>query len=163
MAYRSDVEALEARLADLQRDLADRTRERDEVARLIAESRDREPRAAILADLAAGGPTRRLQQRALITLGFIVVAVLGVLGYRALHRDDRNDRIMAEFAELTDMMCLCKDKACADAVMAKVTTWGAEVAKEISEPPKLDEAMTKRASELGTRLGECAAKAMSLP
>lgn len=63
MAYRGDVEALEARVAALSADLAQRVRERDEAAQLLAEARARAHAEAYLADLDAGGPARRRRKR----------------------------------------------------------------------------------------------------
>jgi len=158
VAYRNDVEALEARLADLRRDVADRTRERDEVARLIAEMHERDRRAAILADLQAGGPEQRLRRRALTTLGIVAMTVIGALGYRAYQRDDRMEKVMARFEEFADAVCACTDKACGDKVMAETSRWSTAIAKDLADPPKLDDAMTKRATQIGEKFGRCAAK-----
>jgi hypothetical protein len=87
MAYRSDVEAMEARLADLDAQVGVATRDRDDLAQLIAETRARERRQAILEDLQAGGPTKRLYRNASIALGAIVLTALGVLAVRAARPD----------------------------------------------------------------------------
>lgn len=164
MAYRGDVEALEARVAALTADLAVRVRERDETARMLEEARARAHAEAFIADLESGGPARRRRKRlriATMTAG-IAMIVGGLLAYRARsHPVDRFEAAMHTFDQFTGEMCQCKDAACAMHVSDDMTRWATSMQKEWEPPPKLDEAQMKRATEMGQRMGECMTKAMA--
>lgn len=62
--------------------------------------------------------------------------------------------------EFTDKMCACKDAKCAQDVSDEMTKWAQEMAKEQQDPPKMSEDEMKKATEIGTRMGECMTKAM---
>ena len=81
MAYRNDVDALAARLAAIDGEVADRTRARDEIALMLEEARALERAEAVLADRAAGGPARRRRRALLVAtaLGVSAVAVLATV------------------------------------------------------------------------------------
>ena len=163
MAYRDDVQALEARVAALSADLAVRVRERDEVARLLDDARARAHAEAYIADLDSGGPARRRRKRlriAALTAGLAMI-IGGLLAYRARSHEDRFEAAMQTFERFTGDMCQCKDAACAKHVSDDMTTWAMAMEKEWQPPPRLDEAQTKRATEIGTRMADCMVKAMS--
>jgi hypothetical protein len=71
------------------------------------------------------------------------------------------DEALDKMGELTDQMCACKDKACADKVLADMTTWGQEMSKdpEVMQN-KSDEDTAKKMSEVTKRLSDCMMKAM---
>ncbi len=161
MAYRSDVEAMEARLADLEHQVGDVTRERDELARMIADARSRARRQAIFDDLKAGGPTRRLYRNAAITVGAIAIASLGVVAYRATTRD-KGDRFVKKFEQFTDQICRCTDKACADKITDEITRWSTEEAAiDADRHDAPDEATMKRMSTVAEKYTACLTKLLS--
>jgi hypothetical protein len=163
MAYRSDVDALEARFQALEADLAERTLERDEAARMLAEARTRAMHEAELADLAAGGPARRRRQRTLIA-GMVTVAamVIGAVGYqRARPRlRDGMEAVILRFSQLSDEMCACRDRGCAIAVTDEMTRWAQDQASRIGPPGSIDKRFTERATEIARRFASCGQRAM---
>jgi hypothetical protein len=70
---------------------------------------------------------------------------------------------MAKMAEFETAMCACKDADCAKLVSDQMTAWSMEMAKVAKEPVKLSEAEMKRATEMGTHMGECMQAAMGAP
>lgn len=66
----------------------------------------------------------------------------------------------AKMTELKDKMCACKDADCARKVSDEMTAWSQQHAKN-QKDQKMSEADQKRASELGTQMGECMQKAMT--
>ena len=165
MAYRDDVLALEARLAALTADVAERERERDEAARMLHEARARAHADAYLADLAAGGPARRRRKRVRIAamIAGLVMIVGGLFAYHLrAQRDHRFDDAMQTFAALTDEMCECRDNACATRVTDEMTRWGTTLAKDWPQP-KLDATQMKRANDMAMHLAKCMQQAMSTP
>ena len=163
MAYRDDVQALEARVAALSADLAVRVRERDEAARMLDEARARAHAAAYIADLESGGPARRLRKRLRIAAAMAGLAMIvgGALAYRARSHRDRFEEAMHRFEKFTGEMCKCKDRDCATQVTDDMTRWSMAMQKEWQPPPKLTEVQTKRATDMGMRMAECMQKAMS--
>jgi hypothetical protein len=68
---------------------------------------------------------------------------------------------MAKMSEFKDKMCACKDKKCADEVQDSMNKWSAENAKNAGDKAeKPDEKTMKEMQEVGTKYGECMAKAM---
>jgi hypothetical protein len=65
--------------------------------------------------------------------------------------------------QFTDTMCACSDKDCVQKVADDMTSWSMEMAKKSEEPPKMSEADTKRASDIGKRMGDCMQRAMLGP
>jgi hypothetical protein len=163
MAYRDDVAALEARVAALSADLAVRMRERDDAARMLDEARARAHAEAFIADLESGGPARRRRKRLRIAAATAGLAMIvgGVLAYRASHHEHRFEDAMRKLEQFTGEMCLCKDTACVNHVSDDMTRWGTAMQKEWQPPPKLDDAQMKRMTDVGTRMADCMAKAMS--
>lgn len=162
MAYRGDVEALEARVAALSADLAHRVLERDEAAQMLAEARARANADAYLADLDAGGPARRRRKRLRIAsmAAGIAMIVGGVVAYRARSHPDRFAEAMQTFDRFADQMCQCKDNACVTHVSDDMNAWGMKMAKEWGPEPKLDAVQMKRATAIGERMGTCWAAAI---
>jgi hypothetical protein len=167
MAYRNDVDALEARLSAVQRDLDATTRDRDETARMLGEARDRVRNDDLAADYAAGGPQRRRRRRALITGAAAALAVIGGFATYKLTRPSASQRFEQVFAQFTGFetaMCKCTNKQCADSVMDGVNKWATTIAKE--QPQKSSqptEEQMKRMSTVAEQFGQCMTKAMSPP
>src|SRR5262249_22752062 len=73
------------------------------------------------------------------------------------------DDAVAKMNELTDKMCGCQDKACADKVMEELTKWGQEMAKDPdAAKDKPDEDTAKKFADITKRLSDCMSKAMGL-
>lgn len=75
---------------------------------------------------------------------------------------EENDAIR-KMTKLTDQMCTCTDKACADRVQESMTAWSIDMASQAGdvEGQRADEATMKKMTEVGQRYGECMTKAMS--
>jgi hypothetical protein len=69
---------------------------------------------------------------------------------------------MAKMSEFKNMMCSCKDADCAKKVSDEMTRWSQEQAGKMNSPPKMSEADMKKATEIGTAMGECMQKAMGM-
>src|SRR5215471_3102514 len=125
MVYRDDVAALEARHRALEAELAERTRERDAVACLLAEAKAREEHEnRLLAETMAGATRRRRQHVAIGAAIAAAVMVVGGAEYRASHRsDDRMAELVARYAMFTDEICRCADVACTMRTTEKMTVW----------------------------------------
>ncbi len=96
MVYRNDVDALAARHRELEAELQRRIRERDDVAHMLAEARDRDAEERRVADLLADGPRRRRRRRwriAVIALALVGIAIGGVLRYRKHIASTREARL----------------------------------------------------------------------
>jgi len=167
MAYRNDVDALEARLAAVQRDLDATTRDRDETARMLGEARDRVRNDDLAADYAAGGPQRRQRRRALIIGATAAFATLGGLVTYKLTRsspEQQFEQIYSQFVGFETAMCKCTDKVCADAVMDGMNKWGTEMAKQAPKSPaQPTEEQMKRMTTVAEHFGQCMTKAMTPP
>ncbi len=164
MAYRNDVDALEARYQALEADLAERTKARDEAAQLLAEARERARVDAVLADIASGGPARRRRKHALIA-GAVMLGALaaGGIGYRIATRgDNKIEAAVAQFELFTDAMCTCSTRQCADAVSNQMTRWATDMSKDWTPPPKLDDAVMKHMTDLAKRMSDCMTAVMTV-
>src|SRR5215470_814347 len=164
MVYRDDVEALEARHRALEADLAERTRERDDVARLLAEAKERAAYESRMLAEALAGATRRKRQRTLSAGAIAAAAVIvGAAEYRATHRGaDRTAELVARYAMFADEICRCSDIACTTRTTDKMTAWAAEMAREDALPAKIDEASMKRMTELAEQFTRCMTTLMRL-
>ncbi len=72
------------------------------------------------------------------------------------------DRLAAareKMREFKDKMCACKDKACANKVQDEMNAWAAEMTSRNEQPARPDERTMKEMQDIGTRYGECLAKA----
>lgn len=167
MAYRNDVDALEARLSAVQRDLDAATRDRDETARMLDEARDRVRNDDLAADYAAGGPQRRSRRRALIIGATAALATIGGFATYKLTRPSAGaqfEQIYTQFVGFETAMCKCTDKVCADAVMDGMNKWGQALAKEQPQhPTQPTEEQMKRMTTVAEHFGQCMTKAMTPP
>lgn len=162
MAYRNDVDALEARHRALEAELAERTRERDDVARMLSEARAREIEDAARIDAATGGPARRRRRRILLAATLVAMGMIAGFGYRAHHhRCDRNTRAMERFRALADEMCRCSDTSCATRVGDRMSSWASQAAPDAPRPSRLDEATARRMTEIARRYTRCLTRAMT--
>ncbi len=93
-----------------------------------------------------------------LTIAMMAVAALTSVGCK---KKGGAGEAMAKMGEFKDEMCKCTDKKCADAVQDKMNKWSAENAKSAGDKPEKpsDEDM-KKMQEVGTKYGECMAKAM---
>jgi len=94
-----------------------------------------------------------------LTLAFMVAMAFVSFGCKK-KGDGGAGGAMAKMEEFKNEMCKCKDAKCAQEVSDKMTKWGQEQSKNAKEPPKMNEADTKKAQEIGTAMGECMTKAM---
>ncbi len=70
--------------------------------------------------------------------------------------------VMRKLEEFSNKICACKNADCAKDVSGEMTRWSQEMAAKTKRPPKMTEADQKRATEIGTRMGECMQKAMEM-
>jgi hypothetical protein len=164
MAYRNNLEALQARHTALVVEVAERTRVRDEVGRLLVDARVLADAERQFADRAVGGPQRRRRRRWLIASAIALFTLVagGIVFRIAQPKRDPFEATLKRLEGFTDEMCRCSNTQCAQQVSDSMTKWSVEMAKEWKNPPKVDEETTKRATEIGTRLGNCMVKAMSV-
>ena len=94
-----------------------------------------------------------------LTIAFLAVASLTSFGCK---KKGGAGEAMAKMSEFKDQMCKCTDKPCADKVQADMNKWSADNAKNAGDKPEKpsDEDM-KKMQDVGTKYGECMAKAMS--
>ena len=95
-------------------------------------------------------------------LTFAFLSAVAVLSFSACKKKGGDDSgaAMAKMSEFKDEMCKCKDAKCAQDVSDKMTKWSQEQAKNQKEPPKMSEADTKKAAEIGEQMGKCMQDAM---
>ena len=159
MAYRNDVDALAARHEALQAEVDEKTRDRDEVSRLLEEARARKRNDDLYQDYASGGPQRRRRRRIRIALGFaaLVIGVLGVvLALRVSHHEPYHwDASIKQIQQFKDEMCQCHDYACAQRVVEAMTSWSQQQAREMRMPPPMSKADTERIARTGEQMGQC--------
>jgi hypothetical protein len=93
-----------------------------------------------------------------ITLAFAVAMALMSFGCKK--KGGGSGEAMSKMTEFKDEMCKCKDAKCAQDVTDKMAKWAAEQSKGQKEPPKMNEADTKKAQEIGMAMSECMTKAM---
>ena len=141
MAYRNDVDALAARHAALEAEVAKLARERDDAAQLLAEARAAEEAEHKRQVRAARAPARHTLAWVLAGLATMTIGVLAGLSIRhhRLH-DLRVERALVQFSEFSDEMCACKSPECAQRVSDDMTKWGTEISRDWSDMPKLDDA-----------------------
>lgn len=71
------------------------------------------------------------------------------------------EQALEKMVEFRDKMCACKDSDCAKRVSDELTQWSQEEAQKRQKGPlKMSEEETKRATDIGTTMGECMYKAM---
>ena len=93
-----------------------------------------------------------------LTIVFMAAAAFASVGCK---KKGGVGEAMAKMGEFKDEMCKCTDKKCADAVQDKMNKWSADNAKNAGDKPEKpsDEDM-KKMQDVGTKYGECMAKAM---
>jgi hypothetical protein len=69
-------------------------------------------------------------------------------------------RVFVAFNKFTEQMCACKDAACAQQVSDDMTKWAQEMSAREKNPPRMSEEDSKRAAEIGERMGKCMQVAM---
>jgi cell division septum initiation protein DivIVA len=160
MVYRNDVEALEARRATLEAEIAQRSRARDELSRMIVEARLSEEAERRLADLAAGGPARRRRRRIHIAIATVMAVVAGVAVYRvAPSRRDRNDAAIEQLSRFTDQMCSCATSGCVKQVSEAMGKWMNDEREHGELPPNPGAEQMKRVSAIIDRMSRCWSRA----
>ena len=162
MAYRSNVEALEARLKDLESQVGDRTRERDEVAALLAEARAKDDAERHVAE----APRRRRKRRIIVLAALaslaVIAAAFAVFRTTCRNETDQFAEAIATLEKFTDDMCRCRDAACAQKVSDAMTTWSREMAKRHPKPPsRLTSQQEKDITAIADKLGRCMQTAMT--
>jgi hypothetical protein len=161
MTYRSDTDALEARLDVLEKDLADRTRERDDVAHMLAEARGLDAARRWLEDR----PRRHRRRIMLAAIASTMMLLGGLITFFVVRHDpkrDREEQVLRQFQGFTDDMCKCTEAKCAQSVSDRMTKWGAEISKDYDNN-KPSEELVKRASKVAEQLTACMSKAMTTP
>ena len=88
------------------------------------------------------------------------VALASIGGCKKKGGDGGAGNAMAKMAEFKDRMCACKDPECARKVSDEMTAWNQTQAGVQKEPANMTEADKKKATEIGTELGECMQKAL---
>jgi hypothetical protein len=93
-----------------------------------------------------------------LTIAFLAAVSIASFGCK---KKGGAGEAMAKMGEFKDKMCACKDKKCADGVQDEMNKWSAENAKSAGDKPeKPDEKTMKEMQDVGTKYGECMAKAM---
>lgn len=162
MPYRNEVDALEARRVILEGEVADRTRERDAVAAMLAEARARLCAEWQAEDRRMGGPARRLRRVlwiiSAVSTAIIISGVLYLVSQRT--RRDHIDENLDRFEEFANEMCACKNTTCVQDVMNRAQTWAGEAAKQDHQAMKLkpDDERMKRGAAIGERFTACYTK-----
>jgi len=153
-AYRNDIDALEARHAALEAEVADRTRERDEAARMLDEARGRA--AVELREREA--PLRR--QRAIAIMIFLAVGSIMTYGlYKRFHHESDGQKVLRKLEQYENKMCACANRACAEQINQELTNWITDYSKNADEKP--DPELAKKAADIVTHYSECMTKLMT--
>jgi hypothetical protein len=71
----------------------------------------------------------------------------------------KTDETLDKMASFKDEMCGCKDTSCAQRVADEMTKWAQDQVRD-SEPPKMTDEQTQRATKLGEQMGTCMQTAM---
>ncbi len=161
MAYRNDLDALEARHAALEAEVAEGIRARDEAAHLLAEARARED-ANAEADVE---PARRGPSLLAIAFGIGVVALIGGLTRCGTEgTKTEGEDIVQTFERFATTMCACQTPVCAQQVSSEVTAWGQLTAN--GRPQLVDHADPRTQQhiiQIAHRLSRCMQRAMVVP
>jgi len=160
MAYRELVESLAARLEALEAQVGERARERDEVAKLLAEAREHVRRE----EFAAARPHRRKRlRRWIFAIAGAVAVVIGVLAIRhATRKPDRMTEAVHRLEAFTFEMCSCSDTKCTQGVTDELMKWAqAEAKKDDADPPKPDDQTSKYLQGVVKTMADCLQRAMS--
>lgn len=71
------------------------------------------------------------------------------------------ERLFQTFEAFADDLCACTDMQCVQRVSDEMTKWSQDQAAHQTEPPKMSVEETKRAADIGERMGRCMQNAMS--
>lgn len=91
----------------------------------------------------------------------MVCVAVALVGCKSSDGTREAREALAKMLELTDSMCRCTDRICADKVQEEMTLWAQQMAKKGDRSAKPDEALMKQMVEVGTRYAECMTAAMS--
>lgn len=89
------------------------------------------------------------------------VALASIGGCKKKGGDGGAGDAMAKMTEFKDRMCACKDPECAKKVNQDMTAWSQTQGGVQKEPANMSDADKKKATDIGTQMGECMQKAMS--
>ena len=95
-------------------------------------------------------------------LSIAILAALSLLSFAGCKKKGGADMI-AKMTEFKDQMCKCTDKACADKVMADMTKWTQDLAKEggDKEAAKPNEEDMKKSQAVSEEYAKCMQKVMT--
>ena len=95
-------------------------------------------------------------------LSIAILAALSLLSFAGCKKKGGADMI-AKMTEFKDQMCKCADKACADKVMADMTKWTQDMAKEggDKEAAKPSEEDMKKSQQVSEEYTKCMQKLMA--
>lgn len=87
----------------------------------------------------------------------VVIGLFAAIGCKDKGASSGGGDAMAKMAELRNKMCACKDPACAKKVSEEMASWSKSQPSE--KPAAMSADDQKKATDLGTQLGECMMKA----
>lgn len=158
MIYRDDIEALEARHRALEAEVIERSRARDEVARMLADARARVQHEAAMIDHVVGRARRGRRRMWFACAMAVLVVIGGGIGYGLARSTgpDRDEQMLDRYERFVDEVCSCVDEACAHKAMAELAAWAQRVADKGS-PLKLGDkpAIIERMTQLADRFTGC--------
>jgi hypothetical protein len=110
-------------------------------------------------EIARDFDTRSLERKKKISIVFMAGMALASFGCKKKGGGDA----LGKMTEMADDMCKCKDKDCADKVVAKMKTWSDEQAKNADKNATADTNPddAKKFQEVNTKYSDCMTKAMT--
>ncbi|HLL24237.1 MAG TPA: hypothetical protein VK427_19025 [Kofleriaceae bacterium] len=158
------MEALAARHAALEAEVAERARARDEVARMLAEAQAREQPERFVRYRCAGGVSHRRRMVVVIASMMFVMVGIFAIGFAQGAREDaareaRVSSMLHTMQGFTNAACACVEKTCAARVSARFTAWssGAGAVDGLA----LQKEQLRRMTELSDELGRCLAAGLA--
>jgi hypothetical protein len=94
-----------------------------------------------------------------LTIAFATTMALASFGCKKKADTAGSGEAMAKMTEFKDKMCACKDAECAKKVNDDMTKWSQEQNAKTKGSVALSEADQKKATEIGTAMGDCQQKA----
>jgi hypothetical protein len=87
----------------------------------------------------------------------IVLAMIAALAGCKKKSTSTAGEALAKMSEFADSMCLCKDKACAEAVQERMTKWSTDMAAKAgsARDEKPSDEMIKKMTTIGQQYAEC--------
>lgn len=98
--------------------------------------------------------------RFVIKATLLAAVLAAACGQRS--REAHDQEVRAKVEAYRDMMCACRDQACAEKVQADMQRWGSEEAKHAATH-HVDPAFAKQLAELTTKYSECQQQALGVP